>query len=212
MKPILFSGPMVRAILDGLKTQTRRVIKPQPSEGGLEWLEESAGFAAWQDPCLLLDEHSEDGGPCQRICPYGRVGDELWVRETFQVSQESHEPDGHYNITYLADDEAVEIDYSEIDMGRLTPGKKYPSIFMPRWACRLFLKITDIRVEQLQDINESDAIAEGIPVFAPKGVPHESTIPRKQFAGLWDSINAKRGYGWDENPFVWVIQFKTTKG
>lgn len=190
-KPILFSGEMVRAILDGRKTQTRRVVKPKV----LEWLDD-AGFA----PNFVAD-------PDNFMSPYGYTGDSLWVRETWAVDQ-------HYNPIKPSD---LPIDIQvwymanaakrfNVGTYHLQQGKLRSSIFMPRWASRITLKVTAIRVERLQDISEQDAIAEGvIPSIVGQNLDHLQH--RAGFMALWDSINAKRGYSWDSNPWVWVVEF-----
>ena len=179
MKPMLFSAEMVRAILDGRKTQTRRVVKPQPTEGGLHWVTACGGdFAAWQDACLLLDEHSEYGGPCQRTCPYGKPGETLWVRETWCAHWNAPPYDAPQSYRIVTGDELPPINQENGDLYQPAPSdimtvwygaqgdkplhmKWKPSIHMPRWASRITLRITDIRVERLQDITEDDARAEG---------------------------------------------------
>lgn len=166
-KPILFSTPMVQAILEGRKTMTRRIVKGTP----LVWLNDfSPEFVADKDNAL---------------CPYGQVGDVLWVRETWENYQ------GGYN-------------YKAGKYGLL--GQKWkPSIFMPREACRLFLKITDIKAERLQDISRGDCMGEGCPF------PNiaKTTDPQKWFSELWQSINGEQS--WKDNPWVWVISFEKTE-
>jgi len=193
-RPILFNAEMVRAILDGRKTQTRRVIKPQPIivGDGLSW----------------------------PLCPYGIPGDRLWVRETFALesSQEvSYDPpfkdgrpllevDGGFEHGtwweqphYKATDPEPELSYD----GEGPCVKWSPSIYMPRWASRILLEITDIRVERVKDISRDDAFSEGHPFTKPK---HPEI--KWNFEKLWNSINEKKGLGWDKNPWVWVIEFK----
>jgi len=202
--PILFSTPMVRAILDGRKSQTRRMIKSQPQKNdnpdrlGVFWWKGSHG---WDERQLIP------------LCPYGQPGDILWVRETFLIEHVGDKICYDYKANYsniLADEVCWR-----------------PSIFMPKAACRIRLEITNIRVERLQDISEEDAIAEGI---EPQGEgwksyeiihrgrhkgemnPH-SIIPNKSpitsYRELWESIN---GLGsWEKNPWVWVIEFKKSQ-
>ena len=163
-RPIIFSTPMVKAILDGRKTQTRRVIKDQP-------------------PLSMRDMFK----PKNLKCPYGQVGDRLWVRETFKP----------YNcmggFAYKAD-------------GDLSTGFPWkPSIHMPRGASRITLEITESRAERLQDISEEDAKAEGV-----KCCPNAVSDYKHHFMILWDSINGKK-YPWDSNPWVWVISFKVVR-
>lgn len=185
--PILFSGPMVRAILDGRKTQTRRVVK----------------FGTRPDG-------NTNNEPPLNACPYGQPGDRLWVRETFAtIKWPAREPTpyGHTDVTYRATaNPAVKVD------------RWRPSIHMPRKFCRLILEVKAVRVERLQDISISDAIAEGVEEMARLVKnQHEyywvndHTIDCTYAGGfgcLWDSLNAKRGYGWNENPWVWVIEFE----
>lgn len=208
-RPILFSGEMVRAILEGRKTQTRRNWK-MPK--GLKWDDESKG--------LLTDEteyHSMHASDV--ISPYGRPGDRLWVRETWGChwatdNQKPRDIDpGTWSVLYFADDQ---ISPARSDGSIMLPGqcrKKRPSIFMPRWASRITLEITGIRVERLQDISEDDCEAEGMngPLCA-KFLYSESTkgdlLPAviHGFSGLWESINGP--YSWNQNPWVWVVEFK----
>lgn len=200
-RPILFSGPMVRAILGGRKTQTRRVVKPQPN-GEIDNL---------GDGQTLISLSSNKTW----ICPYGQPGDRLWVRETWW----------HDGISSKEPSSVCYRDSGEMPgYMRLAGDTWRPSIHMPRWASRITLEITQVRVERLTDITEEDACAEGIePPRCTKcgytkwdaqfhmdhnlcGKPNpESAVP--VFAGLWDSINCKLGFGWDTNPWVWVIEF-----
>jgi len=181
-RPILFSTEMVRAILEGRKTQTRRVIKPKP------WLIDphKVEYNLWE---------CGDGKETYLIkCPYGKPGDLLWVRETWGLyDTQPKDGPGKALLFYRASDgESYELRYQ---LWR-------PSIFMPRWASRITLKIINVRVERLQDISEEDAIKEG--ATFRKGEWGELDA----FNYIWDSINAKRGYSWDSNPWVWVIEFK----
>lgn len=183
MKPIIFSTPMVRAILEGKKTQTRRVVK---------------GVSEDTKSIVLLPEGQryEDSvcGQRRRIIsprtPY-QPGDVLWVRETWAHSVDC----GHLNhlhetkIIYRADN-------------RCEPDRWRPSIHMPRWAARLFLRVTNVRCERVQEISEADALAEG---FRPSENWNQA---KWAFRETWDSLNAKRGYGWDVNPWVWVYEFE----
>jgi len=183
-RPILFSGAMVRAILAGTKTQTRRVINPQPeyvqADGRLLKLEE-INAALWPTAIARLIPS----------CPHGAPGDSLWVRESLHCAHATNE------ALYTADNADVMRDGVEArwEWQRAT----LPSIHMPRWACRLELKIAAVRVERVQDISDADARAEG--------VAKSEGVYRDHFSFLWDSINAKRGVGWDVNPWVWVIEF-----
>jgi hypothetical protein len=183
-KPILFSGPMVKAILDGHKTMTRRVIKPQP-----EIFDGMAGG----DWCWW--PLSTDGS--LRKCPYGAAGDHLWVRETVWMYSNRHEVAG-----YVADCGNHFEHYVH----------KTPSIHMPRWASRINLKITGIRVERLQDISAADAQAEGLSCdacgwFVPGNTKTGAPTAVECFSQLWDSINGEK-CPWQSNPLVWVVEFK----
>jgi len=177
-RPILFSGAMVRAILNGRKTQTRSVAKE---------------FDGKQVDAIVQRY------PNQRGCPYGEVGDRLWVRETWAETEQSgvHPIDSQY--IYRATD---------ADWSTLEGWKWKPSILMPRDACRIELEITGIRVERLNEISEADAKAEGCTGDCPiDHIPTYLAAPLSyEYAQLWESIN---GYGsWAKNPFVWVIEFK----
>ena len=186
-RPILFSGPMVRALLDGRKTQTRRGVKewrPVPGHGPV--------------PRDLVVTPS--GFSYRSTCPYGQPGDRLWVRETWGISLCGNRvslspeawPDGWPvdRLRYAADG---------YDFGSST---KRPSIHMPRWASRITLEVTDVRVQRLFEISEDDAKAEGADIEKWQVITHVGA-----FHLLWDSINAKRA-PWASNPFVWVVSFK----
>lgn len=196
--PILFSGPMVRAILAGTKTQTRRVVKRQGDmefdsadpHYGPYWLAYAAGDATGEDAKVR--------------CPYGAPGERLWVRETF-AQDVAGCPGG---ISYRADHSDPRGD------GPAHPMKWRPSIFMPRAASRILLEITDVRVERLQAISEAEARSEGITDGGclncgnsePCGCPDPSPDARDAFAWLWQSINGS--HSWHANPWVWVVSFK----
>ncbi|HUU40495.1 MAG TPA: hypothetical protein VMW42_06130 [Desulfatiglandales bacterium] len=194
--PIIFSGPMVRAILDGRKTQTRRVIKPQPEIVDKEPRYRKNTWALWSDKIPKYK------GGLIVSCPYGKPGDLLYVKETWRPIASSEQ------LLYRADIYNV-MAWDEF-------GKWHPSIHMPRWASRITLEITDVRVERVQEISEENAIAEGVQGniygedmgISPRVDSHSVRI---NFMDLWDSINLKRGYGWDVNPWVWVLGFKKEK-
>lgn len=214
-RPILFSGPMVRAILEGRKSQTRRVMKPQPvyahgmTKPTKETLEALDNVAA---AAIRAMTPTTD-------CPYGVPGDRLWVREAWKTRSGLDD----FNATeiakkcldagfakpgapilYLADNHGVM--WSENDAADLGPwGRVRSSRFMPRWASRITLEITDVRVQRVQEISEDDARSEG--------VYQETFVPsfRIAFGTLWDSINAKRGFGWESNPWVWALSFKAVR-
>lgn len=205
-KPILFSTPMVRAILAGRKTVTRRVIKPQPPSIGQYRFSNPPYKAFWNHLhkkwwLTPLDVDEFDPSPrelYEYACPYGQPGDRLWVRETWRKldcpQHDEGQPPGTLclcnQVQYRADGDS--------------DGKWRPSIFMPRWASRVTLEITGVRIERLQEISEADAIAEGVEARGPNHV----VGARYRFGQLWNPINAKRGYGWEANPWVWVVEFK----
>lgn len=183
--PILFDDRMVRAIIEGRKTVTRRVIMPQPKRAIVRkaaFSDGSPGFIFLEslDPeCLIRSE--------MRACPYGQPGDRLWVRETHTIVGGKPKD---ATVTYKADGDLAD--------------RWRPSIYMPRWASRILLEVTAIGVERVQDISEADVEREG----TPNTHPHAWMLPRKNdFKELWDSINVKRGYGWGVNPWVWVVEF-----
>ena len=170
---------MVKAILDGRKTMTRRVVKPQPIAGGVDEM-----------PLVQIS-----GGKLAAVqkgkCPYGQVGDRLWVRETWYCDDYTTAQDimsRGEGLYYRAAEKHPEIFY-----------KWKPSVFMPRWASRITLEIIDVRVERLQDITEEDAIKEGVTLTGETF--YES------FFRLWNKINGKK-YPWASNPWVWCISFK----
>lgn len=184
-RPILFSGPMVRAILEGKKTQTRRVLK----------------LPRWAHPEDTGDDlpevcHIKSGCLVEIPCPYGLPGDRLWVRETWQETA----GDGDVaHVQYRATEKSA--------LSYLAAGWR-PSIFMPRAFSRIDLEITAVRVERVQEITGNDVIAEGIEF--PNGTnPQTAWRDRwEPFRCVWDQINAKRGYPWSSNPWVWVVEFR----
>lgn len=197
-RPILFSAPMVRAILNGTKTQTRRAVKDRHIDAA-----PPACFFQW----------------LRERCPYGQPGDRLWVRETWQVV------DGSERARRIVTDPSPSrgwIEYAAtVHPGHEPPPRWRPSIHMPRWASRILLEITAVRVERLQDISGEDAVAEGIArdgdgyerfhvdPDAPLGQSFTRN-PVLAYRGLWEKIN---GVGtWDANPLVWVIEFKRVEG
>ncbi len=194
-KPILFNAEMVNAILSGRKTQTRRII----SEKTLH-LFDVAACAGECHPLELRDDRSQSY--YLEFCPLGKSGDQLWVRETwarYNIDQASH--DMAYRATTPAD-------WPKDGLWR-------PSIHMPRWASRINLLITGVRVERLNDISEQDAISEGLECYVDDGVPYYGPFnngdcrPDVVFRGLWDSIyGQKEGENWQANPWVWVIEFE----
>ena len=175
-RPIVFSAPMVRAILDGRKTMTRRVVRSPIVGGGRFDGLEPGGMAMFTTGCLYRKVQ----------CPYGCAGDRLWVRETWKHAARSP-------VWYRATDEG------ECEGPWTTP------IFMPRWASRIMLEITGLRVERVQEISESDAKAEGCSSSDPDS--GDNPTYRRYFQELWESINGKK-HPWANNDWVWVITFK----
>ncbi len=242
-RPILFSAPMVRALLAGTKTQTRRVMKrlpPAPSHGIIariiDWCHYGTGWN-WKD------EHGNCS--CRGVmCPYGLICDRLWVRETIAIESWTHEygdtppipTDRPHKVIdhgedwgkewrwphYRATDPTPELS-CERDGCRTCedgePGPHWrPSIHMPRWASRILLEITDVRVQRLQDISEEDAFAEGLERMDPgktgwntatillDGWHQNDRTAVALYQRLWESINGDGS--WDANPLVWALTFK----
>ncbi len=206
-RPIIFNAEMVRAILDGRKTQTRMVIKPQPPH----WTWNTFSF---DERCIDV-RFAGNEKPYFVICPYGVPGDRLWVRETWceygDVDYDDQVLEGTEKIYYRADNPKFPYSFFVREGGE---HKEYPawnpSTHMPRWASRILLEIINVRVEQVQEISLDDCIQEGVPQFsfARGALSDNPPDPRWKFIELWDSINAKRGYPWSSNPWVWVIEFK----
>jgi hypothetical protein len=215
-RPIIFSTDMVRAILAGLKTQTRRIASFIPLHEGLNfgWSGLKAGHYFTDAPEHGWVLRARRGDGCwedktdRSFCRYGLPGDRLWVRETWAVSKEfdrlpgSKIPEaGHEKVWYLADGPKPE-----------WAGRTRSARFMPRWASRIVLDVVNLRLERVQKITPADVVAEGIiktedgSYLGPDGYPHGHAW--EAFSRLWDSINAKRGYSFDSNPWVWVIEFK----
>jgi hypothetical protein len=223
-RPILFSGQMVRAILDGRKTQTRRIVKPQPSP--------SLGLHPDYNDVAKIGRNGRkpdqygifDGEKCIP-CPYGAPGDRLWVRETFRHVAVGQVPSVQYGFAYQADG-AMKLNPATTLVGFRPSGPLHissepirwrPSIHMPRWASRITLEIKYVGVERLHDIDIDDIAHEGLQSteFMPKlkwapmdgyihGDDHEAV--RDGWRRLWESINGADS--WAANPYVWVIEFK----
>ncbi|RMS88699.1 hypothetical protein [Pseudomonas coronafaciens] len=194
-RPILFSAPMVRAILSGQKTVTRRVMKVQPVLNGGFWEVYGAGWGKGITSVPVMPGHSLSSN-----CPYGRIGERLWVREAWQADAQvnaiaprelSHgEP-----IRYPADGASQQTGCSMI-----TPGKTRPSIHMPRWVSRILLEIIEIRVERFQDINKLQALPEGV-MSCEQDIDSDGNgyEPLELFGGLWTMINGDGS--WQSNPW-----------
>ena len=184
-RPILFSAPMVRALLDGTQTQTRRVVQLRK-----DWIAAGLTHASLVTNGFWISsgDHWQYGD--ESIAHHGVPGDRLWVRENFMV-----QPD-----LWLHDHGRQPVHYSATTP--LEQAEDYirkPSIHMPRWASRITLELTDVRVQHVQDISEEDAHAEGV----------LGMTPILDYHALWDSINGRRpGCSWDDNPWVWALTFK----
>ncbi|MFV8845129.1 hypothetical protein [Serratia fonticola] len=231
-RPVLFNGDMVRAILDGRKTQTRRVMKPQPEP--CDYVDEHGkprGGHSWPSnifqTMLHVEEELQNGkgdwvGLVGDACPFGDIGDRLWVRETFMDLTGT----GIEANTGLYEGYAYRADTPPGSLGDETR-KEYklkwtPSLHMPRKACRLVLEITNVRVERLNSISEEDALAEGIrrtdnnfgngPAYCDYMLANLNDVaewynrPSDSFISLWQSIYGAES--WQHSPWVWVIEFK----
>lgn len=195
---IIMTGEHPKLILDNRKTMTRRTR-------GLKEINECPDLWEWFgfDNSGRYSFRFKPGDRIVNIrCPYGQVGDRLWVRETWATEKRmDNKPP-----SFLGDASDVPLWYRVNDRlteDRVERGKWRPSIFMPRWASRLTLEITALRVERLQEITPRDCEHEGI-----DGENMLDTFIKNDFRILWDSLNTKRGYGWEKNPWVWVISFK----
>ena len=237
-RPILFSAEMVRAILGEQKTQARRVVK-NPKASGVdvqqaEWVERYANAnghtGCWSFKRPLSDKPMPERRWASNSiaidtirCPYGQPGDRLWVRETFyfdllpwadggslqDVPEHERESDCLY---YRADGTCCEI-IPECCCAEVGKPKFRSGRFMPRWASRITLEVTDVRVALLQEISDADVRSEGIEqrhIDKYRRFPqfHPDDIHGLAFAETWNQINSKRGYPWDSNPWVWVVSFK----
>jgi hypothetical protein len=227
-RPILFSGPMVRALLDGSKTQTRRIVKPTGAHHIFQFrgtddtrgADEPTGEWAWGSSESVVSKHIR--------CPYGKPGDRLWVRESGVISklrgtlekpglfrhdvpttptigdywvEETRAPGASYNVAGCPRSSAL-LSYG---------AKACPSIHMPRWASRITLEVTGVRVERLNDISEDDAKAEGcapawIDVDGVNVNANSKPTYVQGFARLWRDLNGDAS--WEANPWVWVVEFK----
>jgi hypothetical protein len=212
-RPILFSAPMVRAILEGRKTVTRRVVKPQPVY--------DRSFA--YDGLKICGKGKRKGNAASihcaplvaQFCPYGKPGDRLWVKESWAQRLDLD----HLNGTELFNAGVREAWYWADGPGRTcntgcagAAGRVRSSRFMPRWASRITLEVTGVRVERLQDISLSDVLGEGVPRLQDgDAIPISRyfdmrSIEHGRFRDLWQSINGAGS--WDANPWVWVVEFR----
>ncbi len=205
IKPILFSTPMVQAIIDGRKTMTRRMITNKDIVNG---------FDIENGKAISLEDGSGDQIEPERAAKY-HVGDVLWVRETWRHQPMVYHRDARgysdFEYQYRADFTPEE-DECYGRRGGLATWAWRPSIFMPKEACRLFLRVTGVKAEWLQEITEEDALYEGISpeYILSLGIPATVTFV-DAFAMLWDTLYAKRGYGWETNPWVWAYTFERCK-
>lgn len=211
-RPILFSAPMVKAILDGRKTVTRRVVKPQPDDS-------TPGYWSWL---------ARKGLPVGRVAaealsPFGQPGDRLWVRETFSsVDVNGHKSsprEAHFVVlpdgTQVCRDGTVLAALPEYARGAFDGITWRPSIHMPRWASRIMLEVVSVRVERLHEITEDDARAEGVDdgpglggrLYPGTGAARGPLGHRRVFSLLWEMINGKRA-PWASNPWVWRVEFR----
>jgi hypothetical protein len=219
-RPLLFSASMVLALLAGRKTQTRRLAK----------VRKHPDFFCEMTPGELWHEEQS---VIERACPYGAPGDRIWVKETHRFLRESFglmEPQTSVSCQYRASEHVCDWSYwkvvasatqdtlpngwSKMDrrIGQMRgftipkPVAWRPSIFMSRWASRLTLELTAVRLERLQDISEADAIAEGIPAVSLHDLDADSIAPSAHYRALWEQINGARS--WAKNPWVWVLTFR----
>jgi hypothetical protein len=213
-RPIIFNSEMVRAVMEGRKVQTRRVLSPRQ----LKMIDVAASIGE----CYPLEsghQHPNSQSYYREWCPFGAVGDRLWVRETFQgplfdavhLDAYLREPEPFEKPEYCkyAADGGPRPEFFDADDNLRYAWK--PSIHMPRWASRITLEITGVRVERLQDISESDARAEGV---EPAECAAMDILGGKiSFSMLWAEINGFDGSkSWQANPWVWVIEFKRVEG
>jgi len=200
-RSIIMGPESVRAILDGRKTETRRVIKPQPTDGWPQW---------WHGKSYGNEAHFRRGAMLD-YCPYGQVGDRLWVRETFYAQP---------GLAPLTEPQPIHYALDVPDRRQVEDYDLRPSIHMPRWASRITLEIVEVRAERLQDITEEGAIAEGVEcwngeVWSGKDKAFYSgneLPPIRRFEAMWDSINARHGYPFFANHWMWVITFRRVEG
>lgn len=230
-RPILFSGPMVRAILEGRKTVTRRVIKPSMRSADVQFDVQQEADGSWH-PYHTFDECRFDRSGSERpiVCPYGQPGDRLWVRETWSIemlagysTDKGYESE--YEIRYRADDgdRPIHVAASEPDpylaLYDSQQGEWRPSIHMPRLASRILLEVTAVRVERLHSITDQQAQAEGIerdsamptlwkrgPLHGDQNLVSVTNFPKLAFRSIWEAINGHES--WAANPWVWVVEFK----
>ena len=225
-KPILFQGSMVRAILAGRKKQTRRLIKPQPTliDGEFKYYK-NKNHQLTYSPYVSghLDKFM------RHYSPYGTKGDFLWVRENFTFNWHPYHDKCKIPKSWPDDlpEQGLIYQATETDSEILNEASFKPSIHMPRWASRLTLQVTKVRLQRLQDITEEDAMAEGIIQFADKGYAQAGAVyidqnrissvdieyvgdtAKEAFQLLWQSINGAKS--WEANPWVWPVDFNASE-
>jgi hypothetical protein len=237
---IIFSGALIPRLLDDSKTMTRRVVKPQPDPG---WAFTSIGQVCTASGKWVFPTVATSVNQTSWLCPYGVPGDRLWVRETwrpvvwgadhcyieYRTGGHAREGDGRACLVPPTATAAYEA-YADRQMRaaiaagdgkpEYCPEPWRPSIHMPRWASRITLELTDVRVERLQEISWRDVVAEGVDgaldahgrrvakAVAQTENDRGGASLYEMFRVLWNGLNAKRGFGWDTNPWVWVLEFK----
>ncbi|QAV46700.1 hypothetical protein [Pantoea agglomerans] len=249
-RPIIFNADMVRAVLDGRKTQTRRIVNGVPSSHDFHgWVLSSTSTKDEGKACWAIGKSPLLNQPIRVRCPFGEVGDRLWVKETWSVVSHAFDDDG-LMIDYVPDRPAKAVHEKPFGRGYYSGHAIYaadggftwgdddgcvdgrscwkPSIHMPRWASRITLEITGVRVERLNSINEHDAIAEGLAEISKDGRTYKYGVPDRDgypgtddfgwpwhewerypisaYSKLWKSIYGDES--WQANPWVWVIEFK----
>lgn len=195
--PIIFNGDMVRAILAGQKTQTRRPVKSQQCDAAIAV--DDVGFGEFVPVFEAPERPNGIHGPAAIRCPFGQPGDLLWVRETFSEAGGNAPELTLYRANYPGHVISDPRGYESIPPASAI--KWRPSIHMPRWASRILLRVTAVRIERVIDISEADALAEGATPGKYLGLDRAAA---RSFSDLWDSIYNN----WDTNPWVWVIEFE----
>ncbi len=231
-RPVIFSDPMIRAILAGRKTQTRRVIVAKT----LLWLTDPATFYkarrddrnGFSEPAAqhhkgagwfwYEEEYIEEGGHVLFRCPYGQKGDRLYVREAYHFDKEYDADSRMAALRASAVPPIAKVHYAADGRKPDWAGRRRPSIHQPKWASRILLEVQEIQVERVREMTDKDAIVEGafeVPEDMKQNAARsamargqEQCGPVDYFAWLWDTINEHRGYGWEANPWVWVVKFK----
>ena len=188
-RPIIFSDASIRQILEGRKTQTRRALRRQPRYSIRKDINSPSGFS-------YTDQNDMPAAPVLK-CPYGKVGDRLWVREWWTTEHRAFDGEPSEKFKSQAESRSERL-YFRVDSPDAHDSRYWRNpLFMPRWASRLMVELTGIRLETLHSISGDDVLAEGC-----------SGNDWHEYAELWDHLNAKRGYDWESNPWVWVLEFR----